>query len=125
MSPGISVSVRRYAPSSRFSRTVIRGKQRRPSGACEIPSATILPVDMALISTPSKRIEPLRGGSSPEIERSVVDLPAPFEPIIVTTSPASTSSETPRSASIAAVVGVDVFDLEQRHAGYPSPPSPR
>ena len=52
------------------------------------------------ISTPSKRIEPLRGGVSPEIERSVVDLPAPFEPIIVTTSPSPTSSETPRRASI-------------------------
>ncbi len=42
----------------------------------------------------------MRGGLRPEIERSVVDLPAPLEPIIVTTSPASTSSETPRSASI-------------------------
>ena len=30
---------RRYAPSSRFSRTVMRWKQRRPSGDCEMPSA--------------------------------------------------------------------------------------
>ena len=52
------------------------------------------------MSLPSKRIEPLRGGLSPEIERRVVDLPAPLEPIIVTTSPAPTSSDTPRSASI-------------------------
>ena len=45
-------------------------------------------------------IEPSRGGVSPEIERSVVDLPAPFEPISVTISPSSTSSEMPFSASM-------------------------
>jgi len=39
-------------------------------------------------------------GVSPEIDRSVVDLPAPFDPISVTTSPSSTVSETPLSASI-------------------------
>ena len=43
----------------------------------------------------------MRGGVRPEIERSVVDLPAPFEPISVTISPSSTVSETPLSASIA------------------------
>jgi hypothetical protein len=52
------------------------------------------------ISLPSNWIEPSRGGVSPEIERSVVDLPAPFEPIRVTTSPSSTSSEMPFSASM-------------------------
>ena len=41
-----------------------------------------------------------RGGVSPEIDRSVVDLPAPFEPISVTISPSSTSSEMPFSASM-------------------------
>ena len=40
----------------------------------------------------------MRGGVSAEIERSVVDLPAPLEPISVTHSPSSTSSETPLSA---------------------------
>ena len=40
------------------------------------------------------------GGESPEIERSVVDLPAPLEPISVTTSPSSTLNEIPLSASI-------------------------
>ena len=44
------------------------------------------------ISSPSSRIEPVRGGVSPEIERSVVDLPAPLEPISVTHSPSSTSA---------------------------------
>ena len=52
------------------------------------------------ISSPSKRIEPWRGGVRPEIERSVVDLPAPLEPISVTISPSLTSSETPFSASM-------------------------
>jgi hypothetical protein len=46
-------------------------------------------------------MEPLDAGVRPLIARSVVDLPAPFEPIIVTTSPSSTVSETPWSASIA------------------------
>ena len=52
------------------------------------------------ISRPSNWIEPSRGGVRPEIERSVVDLPAPLEPISVTTSPSSTSSEMPLRASM-------------------------
>ena len=43
---------------------------------------------------------PVLGGLSPEIERSVVDLPAPLEPISVTISPSLTVSEMPLSASI-------------------------
>ena len=53
------------------------------------------------MSSPSNVTVPALAGVSPEIERSVVDLPAPFEPISVTTSPSSTVSETPLSASIA------------------------
>ena len=45
-------------------------------------------------------IVPSRGWFSPLIERSVVDLPAPFAPMSVTTSPSRTSSETPLSAWI-------------------------
>ena len=52
------------------------------------------------MSRPWKVIVPLRGWLSPLIERSVVDLPAPFAPISVTTSPSRTSSEMPFSASI-------------------------
>jgi hypothetical protein len=52
------------------------------------------------ISSPSKRTTPSRGGVSPEIERSVVDFPAPLEPISVTISPSSTVSDTPLSASM-------------------------
>ena len=43
---------------------------------------------------------PVFGGLRPEIERSVVDLPAPLEPISVTISPSLTVSEMPLSASI-------------------------
>ena len=54
-----------------------------------------------VMSSPANVIFPERAGVRPEMERRVVDLPAPFEPISVTTSPASTVSETPFSASIA------------------------
>ena len=53
------------------------------------------------MSSPANVIFPALAGVRPEIERRVVDFPAPFEPISVTTSPASTVSETPFSASIA------------------------
>ncbi len=36
------------------------------------------------MSRPAKRIEPNRGGVSPETERRVVDFPAPLEPMRVT-----------------------------------------
>ena len=53
------------------------------------------------MSEPSNTTLPDVAGVSPEIERSVVDLPAPLDPISVTTSPSPTSSDTPFSASIA------------------------
>ena len=80
--------------------TVMRGKILRPSGACEMPSRTMSCGGVSPISCPSNLIEPSRGGVRPEIERSVVDLPAPFEPISVTISPSFTSSVMPFSASI-------------------------
>ena len=52
------------------------------------------------MSSPWKPIVPWRGWLSPLIERSVVDLPAPFAPISVTISPSRTSSEMPFSAWI-------------------------
>ena len=79
----------------------MRGKRRRPSGDCEIPSLTI-PCGAALVmSRPRKWIVPVRGWLSPLIERSVVDLPAPLAPISVTTSPSFTVSEMPFSAWMA------------------------
>ena len=52
------------------------------------------------MSSPWKRIVPWRGRLSPLIERSVVDLPAPFAPSSVTISPSRTVSEMPFSAWI-------------------------
>ena len=85
---------------SRFSRTDIRWKQWRPSGDWEIPSCTMSCGGMRVMSCPSNRTAPSRAGVSPEIDRSVVDLPAPLEPMSVTISPSSTFSETPFSASM-------------------------
>ncbi len=44
---------------------------------------------------------PARGLIAPEIQRSVVDLPAPFAPIRATTEPSGTDIEIPRSARTA------------------------
>ena len=86
---------------SRFSRTVMRGKQRRPSGDCEMPSCDDVRGRRARdVLALEDGCRPVRGGVSPEIERSVVDLPAPLEPISVTHSPSSTVSEMPFSASM-------------------------
>ena len=78
----------------------MRGNTCRPSGESEMPSWTISCGGISPISVPSNLIEPSRGGVRPEIERSVVDLPAPLEPISVTHSPSSTVSEMPLSASM-------------------------
>jgi hypothetical protein len=50
------------------------------------------------ISRPSRRTVPVRGLIVPLIVRSVVDLPAPFEPMRVTISPLSTVREIPSRA---------------------------
>ena len=76
----------------------MRGKHLRPSGDWQMPSRTISCGGSSEISSPASLIEPVRGGVRPEIERSVVDLPAPLEPISVTHSPSLTSSVMPLSA---------------------------
>ena len=78
----------------------MRGKSLRPSGDCEMPSFTTSCGGSVVMSWPRKTMRPRRGGLRPLIERSVVDLPAPFAPISVTISPSRTSSETPFSAWI-------------------------
>jgi hypothetical protein len=45
-------------------------------------------------------MRPVRGGTMPEIDRRVVDLPAPLAPMSVTISPSRTVIEMPFSASI-------------------------
>jgi hypothetical protein len=52
------------------------------------------------MSCPLNTIRPRFGRLMPWIERRVVDLPAPFAPISVTTSPSFTVSEMPLTASI-------------------------
>jgi hypothetical protein len=78
----------------------MRGKQCRPSGDWDIPSRTTSWGAALAISVSANRMEPVRGRVSAEIERSVVDLPAPLEPINVTHSPSWTSSAMPLSASM-------------------------
>ncbi len=79
----------------------MRGKRRRPSGDCATPIFTIACGGALVMSRPWKLMRPLRGWLTPLIERRVVDLPAPFAPISVTTSPSCTFSETPLSAWMA------------------------
>ena len=52
------------------------------------------------IASPPRRIVPDRIGCTPEIARSSVVLPAPFDPTSATISPASTLSDTPCSTSM-------------------------
>ena len=79
----------------------MRGKSFRPSGDWEIPRLTTSCAGVVVTSSPWKTIRPRRGWLSPLIERSVVVLPAPFEPMSVTISRSPTSSEIPFNASIA------------------------
>ena len=85
---------------SRFSSTVIREKIRRPSGLCAIPSPTTSWPWARLMSLPSKVIDPDLACISPEIVRSVVDLPAPLEPISVTIDPSGTFIVRPFTAAM-------------------------
>ena len=74
------------------------GKSWRPSGTWATPPATIAAGVAPSSRRPSSSTRPPRSGMRPEIARSVVVLPAPFEPMSATISPARTSSETPRTA---------------------------
>ena len=92
-------SLRAVVPSRRFSATVSVAKICRPSGTSATPRRTIRsgasPTRLVAAST----IEPPTGGTSPRIAVSVVDLPAPFGPIIATISPSLTSNEIECSAA--------------------------
>ena len=78
----------------------MRAKQWRPSGDSAIPRLTISWAGIRVMFSSANTTFPDLGGVSPEIERNVVDFPAPLDPIIVTISPSSTVSETPWRASI-------------------------
>ena len=99
---------------------VMRWKQCRPSGDCEMPSRTMSwGGGLADLACRRSGSSPAAAASGPEIERSVVDLPAPFEPISVTISPSSTVERDALERLDVAVVGVDVVELEQRHRQPP------
>ena len=87
------------APSRRFSSTVISGKIWRPSGTWAIPSAGISCAASAMRSTVSKRMTPLDLGTSREIARRIVLLPAVFAPMMHTNSPFETDRSMPWSTS--------------------------
>ena len=73
---------------------------RRPSGDWQMPFATTSWAGVPSRRWPSNQISPSRGRRSPLIVLSVVDLPAPFEPISVTISPSSIVIEMPLRAWI-------------------------
>ncbi len=70
-----------------FSRTVRPGNTRRPSGTWAMPSRTIASGFMPRRDLPASTISPVTFGTRPEMERSVVLLPAPLEPSRATISP--------------------------------------
>ena len=65
-------------------------------GIVATPRAAIRYGGRPATGTPSRRTVPARRASRPVTARSSVVLPAPFGPRSATTSPAPTSSETPR-----------------------------
>ena len=88
------------APSSKFSTTVIKGKTRRAlRDVGDAQLTTMRSGGNVVSSCPSKVMLPRVGGTSPEIVRSVVLLPAPLAPMRVTISPGSTCREMPFRAS--------------------------
>src|SRR5882724_8121416 len=81
--------------SSRFSWTFRLAKMPRSSGQNATPSRAMRSEESAIVSEPSNLTEPLRRGTIPMIDFSVVVLPAPLRPSSVTTSPRGTSNSTP------------------------------
>ena len=89
---------RRKAPSRRLSSTLMLEKSSRFSGTRPSPAATRASTGRPSSEAPAKPIWP-REGRMPMMALSSVDLPAPLAPITVAMRPASTESDTPRTAS--------------------------
>ena len=77
----------RYAPMRRFSSTVRFGNTRRPSGTSGRRARRSGRSICRAASRPWKVMEPDFGLTRPAMVLSVVDLPAPFEPMSVTILP--------------------------------------
>src|SRR5919112_3208047 len=95
LSPPLA-SLRRYAPTRRFSRTVRSPRVPRPSGTWAMPRAATWSVRMPRMSLPSKTMRP-PARTVPLIARRVVVLPAPFAPRMPTAPLSGTLSDTPSS----------------------------
>ena len=78
-----------------LSRTLSEPNTWRPSGTWLMPLRTTASGAIPAIVRPRKVISPERGGSRPDIVRSVVVFPAPFAPISATISPSLTWREIP------------------------------
>jgi len=85
-------------PTFRFSSIVNAPKTLRPSGTSENPRRAMSSGAAPAIPAPSIMMEPERGGTTPAMALSSVDLPAPFGPVTNRISPSSTVNVTPRSA---------------------------
>ena len=77
-----------------FSSTLRLPKMRRSSWTSCMPACAILWLLRPAMSTPSSKIEPARGVTTPIKLFRVVLLPAPLRPINATTSLRSTRSAT-------------------------------
>src|SRR5690606_1144787 len=93
-------SLRRKAPISKFSSTVMRGKLTRPWSTRAMPRRRSSFGLRFWISCPSKRMVPDQTGTRPKMALRVVDLPAPLAPMMVATSPRHTAKDTPESTWI-------------------------
>src|SRR5438067_5028 len=85
-------------PTRRFSSTLSDGNSRRPSGTSAIPARTRACGGNAVMSRLSSEMAPAVGWCRPMIERSSVDLPAPFAPMMARVSPGATERLTSVSA---------------------------
>ena len=88
-------------PISRFSRTLIEAKSRRPSGTMAMPAAQKRCGASAVMSLPSKMMRPAVPGVARSMPASVlisVVLPAPLGPTTHSSSRWRSSNDTPHSA---------------------------
>ena len=82
-----SLSLRRYAPNSRFSLTLSRLNRRRFSGTIVTPLITRYLVGLSLTTSPSRTTSPDVGVTMPSRVLSVVDFPLALPPSRQTSSP--------------------------------------
>ncbi len=85
-------------PSMTFSTTLSFGPRWMSWNTVATPAAWLSAGDEKRTGSPSSRISPESTGSAPFSALITVDLPAPFSPMTVCTSPAYSCTSTPSSA---------------------------